>query len=151
MTITLAYKSVDGVSERKTFATLAGARRYAGKRVGLDAEAWGVRATSVDGIGVLTLVEVMKEPPIAPFEIRDMEALLRGKPAPVRGQFEVWTDIVDEDAGTSRPSLVGTFTMRAEADKLAEEMEAYADGVRVYDAGTADAPKWTPGDQSDPY
>lgn len=80
MTITLAYKSVDGVSERKTFATLAGARRYAGKRVGLDAEAWGVRATSFDGIGVLTLVEVMKEPPIAPFEIRDMETLLRGKP-----------------------------------------------------------------------
>ncbi len=78
MTITLAYKSVDGFREQKTFATLTGARRYADKRVGLNAEAWGVRATSFDGIGVLTLVEVMKEPPIAPFEIRDMETLLRG-------------------------------------------------------------------------
>lgn len=82
MTITLAYKSVDGVREKKTFATLVGARRYAEKRVGLDAEAWGVRATSFDGIGVLTLVEVMKEPPMAPFEIRDMETLLRGKAPP---------------------------------------------------------------------
>jgi hypothetical protein len=82
MTITLAYRSVDRFSERKTFKTLVGARRYAAKRVGLDAEAWGNSATSFDGIGVLTLVEVMKEPPIAPFPIRDMEALLRGKAAP---------------------------------------------------------------------
>lgn len=151
MTITLGYRSVDGVNERKTFKSLGGARRYAEKRVGLNAEAWGVRATSPDGIGVLTLIEVMKEPPIAPFEIRDMETLLRGKTAPAGGQFEVWSDIVNEDAGTSQPSLAGTFQTRAEADKLAEEMEAYADGVRIYDAGTADAPKWTPGDQSDPY
>lgn len=149
MTITLAYKSVDGFSERKTFATLVGARRYAGKRVGLDAEAVGVQAVSFDGIGVLTLVEVMKEPP-QPFPIRDMEALLRGRAEPV-GQFEVWVDIVDEDAGTSQPSLAGTFPTRGEADKFAAELEATADGVRVYDAGAAEAPKWTPGSWSDRY
>ena len=78
MQITVRYTSIDGVRETKTFATLAGARRYADKRVGLNAEAYGVSAVSFDGIGKLTLVEVMNNE--AGFPIRDAEALLRGKP-----------------------------------------------------------------------
>lgn len=100
MTITLAYQSVDGVSERKTFATLTGARRYAAKRVGLDAEAWGMRATSFDGIGVLTLLEVMKDPPIAPFPIRDMEAFLRGK-APAEPEVDAIAALLREETAAN--------------------------------------------------
>jgi hypothetical protein len=149
MTITLTYESIDGFRERKTFATLVGARRYAGKRVGLDAEAYGVRAISFDG-GKLTLVEVMKEPPVAPFEIRDMETFLRGEAEPV-GAFEVWAYAVNEDAGTSTPYLVKKFPTEEAARAYLADDDAGLDGACIYNAGTLLEPKWTPGSWSDPY
>ncbi len=61
MQITVRYQSIDGVNQRKTFATIPKLRAYVDKMIGADAEYGraGMYAVSSDGIGKVTLVEVM--------------------------------------------------------------------------------------------
>lgn len=61
MQITVRYQSIDGVNQRKTFATIPGVRKFVDKMIGANAEygASGMYAVSDDGIGKVTLVEVM--------------------------------------------------------------------------------------------
>jgi len=53
--ITLRYTSVDRVSDRRSFRTLAGARKFALDRVGPQ-DGWGRYAISDDGIGKIEVV-----------------------------------------------------------------------------------------------
>lgn len=61
MQITVRYQSIDGVNQRKTFNTIPGVRKYVDKMIGADAEygGGGMYAVSSDGIGKVTLIEVM--------------------------------------------------------------------------------------------
>lgn len=56
MNIIVRYQSIDHFSQRRTFKTLEGARKYAFKRVGKDAEiSWNFYyAVSSDGVGKIT-------------------------------------------------------------------------------------------------
>jgi hypothetical protein len=52
--ITVRYRSLDQFSESRKFKTLAGARRYAHRRIGEHPEIGSRYAVSGDGIGRIT-------------------------------------------------------------------------------------------------
>lgn len=56
--IIIGYTSVDGARARKTFKTLAAARAYATKMVGVNPDTCGSYAVSDDGVGKVTVVGV---------------------------------------------------------------------------------------------
>jgi hypothetical protein len=53
--IVVAYSSIDGGHKRGKFATIAGARKFAHKWVGEDADLGSSYAVSFDGIGKVTV------------------------------------------------------------------------------------------------
>ena len=128
MQITVRYQSIDGVNTRKSFGTLAGVRRYVDKMVGKgEFSSSGMYAVSNDGVGKVTLVEVMNN--TTGRKLNSLAAVMQ-EPAKA-GPFEVWVDIVNEDRGTSSPSKDGTFATLAEAVAQVAAIEAYADGARI--------------------
>lgn len=67
--IQVRYSAVDGYTERRTFKTLAGARRYAQKWVGEQADIGRTYAVSADGVGTVrvdgaTLAELLQPVPV---------------------------------------------------------------------------------------
>lgn len=130
MQITVRYQSIDGVDTRKTYGTLAGVRRYVEKVIGKCAEfnSSGMYAVSNDGIGKVTLIEVMGND--TGRRLNSLQAVMV-EPKPEPGPFEVWTYIVNEDAGTSTPSKAGDFATLAAAMEQVEELERYADGAQI--------------------
>jgi hypothetical protein len=55
MSITVTYRSIDGFKKVGTFKTLDGARAFAAKWVGSDAEIGSTYAVASDGIGKVTV------------------------------------------------------------------------------------------------
>lgn len=55
MTITVTYQSIDRYRKRRTFKTLAGARKFAVNWVGENPEMGSTYAVSGDGIGKITV------------------------------------------------------------------------------------------------
>ena len=53
--ITVFYSSIDGYREKRSFKTLAGARKYAQHRVGKSPEIGSYYAVSGDGVGKVTV------------------------------------------------------------------------------------------------
>jgi hypothetical protein len=53
--IVITYRTIDRFYERRTFKTLAGARRYARKRLGTSFDVGGFGGYAVDGFGTGTL------------------------------------------------------------------------------------------------
>lgn len=53
--ITVRYRSVDGCSKSRSYATLAGAQKYAQRMVGKHPEQGSFYAVSGDGIGRVTV------------------------------------------------------------------------------------------------
>lgn len=130
MQITVRYQSIDGASKIKTFGTLAGVRRYVEKMIGKGAEfnSSGMYAVSDDGIGKVTLVEVLNNDTGRKLDC--LQAVMV-EPKPEPAPFEVWTYSVNEDAGTSTPSKAGDFATLAAAMERVEELERYADGAQI--------------------
>lgn len=58
MTITVTYRSIDGVRKTGNFKTLAGASKFAAHWVGKDADIGCGYAVSFDGIGKVTVTGV---------------------------------------------------------------------------------------------
>lgn len=52
--ITITYTSIDRLRKRRSFKTLAGARRFAHKWIGAHPDIGGSYAVSFDGIGRVT-------------------------------------------------------------------------------------------------
>lgn len=138
MQITVRYQSIDGMNKLKTFGTIAGVRRYVEKMVGASAEfnSSGMYAVSNDGIGKVTLVEVMNNDTGRKLDC--LQAVMQD-PAPKAGPFEVWVDVINEDAGTCTPSKDSTWPTLAAAMDQVEKIASYSDGARII--GTTDEAK----------
>lgn len=137
MQITVRYQSIDGASKIKTFGTLAGVRRYVEKMIGKGAEfnSSGMYAVSDDGIGKVTLVEVLNND-----TGRKLDCLRAVMVEPVAsGPFEVWVDVINEDAGTCTPTKDSAWPTLAAAMDQVEKIASYSDGARII--GTTDEAK----------
>ena len=128
MAYTVCYASIDRFSQTRKIKTMEAARRFAVKYVGETPDMGSHYAVSFDGIGKITVTGCT------------LQELFAGKLAPAGGlPFEVWSYIIDEDRGTSRPFKDGTFATLYDAEQKVEEIERYADGVHI--VATTDAAK----------
>ena len=79
--IKIQYSAIDGFSKRKSFKTLAGARKYAQKMVGKNPSFGSYYAVSDDGIGKIVVLGVS-------VKLRDLFGDEVGNPDPVIDELE---------------------------------------------------------------
>jgi len=121
-TITVRYSAIDGFSRMRKFKTVEGARKFAHRYVGADADLGTSYAVSVDGIGKVTV------------EGCTLMELIRGRKPARSLPYEVWYYQVNEMGGTSRAFLDCAFATLKEANTYAQQIEEYSDGVHLHGA-----------------
>lgn len=126
--ITVRYSSIDHYRKTRKFKTIEGARKFAVHYVGENPDMGSSYAVSFDGVGKITV------------DGCTLNELFYGKKAePETRPFEVWSYVIDEQAGTSRAYRDAAFATLHEANQEAERLDEFADGVHL--VGTTDEAK----------
>lgn len=141
--ITLTTVYVEGERKTRTYKTLEGARKAAAKRFGRSPERGGGYVH--DDYAVLyvsgaTFDDIFPD---------SYEAKERAQQPSAARPYEVWSYIIDEQAGTSRAYRDAAFATLHEANQEAERLDEFMDGVHL--VGTTEEAKAALKAQSDAY